>query len=118
MPEIKPGGYPTSWLCDTSHASCPLLMQWTAPTTGIAVCQSAIAVVERRKSPLGYQPPNRSPLLDGRFAIRKPRFGSTIMNDLSGSRTAVPWPRMSFIGLTAGDGHEQIPAELRTIMKI
>jgi hypothetical protein len=28
-------------------------MQWTAPTTGIAMCQSAVAVVERRESPLG-----------------------------------------------------------------
>ncbi len=59
-------------------------MQWTVPTTGIAMCQSAVAVVERRESRLGYQLPNRSPLLDGRFAIRKPTFASTIMNDPSG----------------------------------
>ena len=31
-----------------------LLMQWTAPTTGIAMCQSAVAIAERRESPLGY----------------------------------------------------------------
>ncbi len=31
---------------------CPVLMQWTAPTTGIAMCQSAVGSEERRESPL------------------------------------------------------------------
>ena len=34
---------------------CPLLMRWTAPATGIAMCQSAVAVVDRRESPFGYK---------------------------------------------------------------
>ena len=32
----------------------PLLMQWTAPTTGIAVCHRAVALEQQRKSAYGY----------------------------------------------------------------
>ena len=32
----------------------PLLMQWTSPTTGIAMDQNAVTVEERRESAYGY----------------------------------------------------------------
>ena len=33
-----------------------LLMQWTAPTAGIAMCQSVVAIADRRESAYGYEP--------------------------------------------------------------
>ena len=30
-------------------------MLWTAPTTGIAMCQSTIVIAERRESGYGYK---------------------------------------------------------------
>ena len=33
---------------------CPLLMQWTAPATGIAMCQIRLPVEEPRISAVGY----------------------------------------------------------------
>ncbi len=45
----------------------PLVMQWTAPITGIAMCQSAVAVVELRESAYGYTLPSRAATDDGCF---------------------------------------------------
>ncbi len=33
-----------------------LVMQWTAPTTGITMCRIGVSVDERRMSPFGYEP--------------------------------------------------------------
>ncbi len=38
-------------------AGCPVLMLWTAPTTGIAMCPIAVTVAERRESAYGYELP-------------------------------------------------------------
>jgi hypothetical protein len=36
-------------------AQCPFVMQWTAPTTGIAMCQNTVDVAERFESASGYK---------------------------------------------------------------
>ncbi len=38
------------------RTECRLLMQWTAPTAGIAMCHIAVAVEGRRESAYGYKP--------------------------------------------------------------
>ena len=40
-------------IADLLYALRLLLMQWTAPTTGIAMCQNAVAVEGRRESAYG-----------------------------------------------------------------
>ncbi len=44
-----------------SQQLCPLLMLWTAPNTGIAMCQNAVEVAERLESAYGYNLPSEPP---------------------------------------------------------
>ena len=39
----------------------PLLMQWTAPATGIAMCQVSESIDEPLMSPFGYKRTSRGP---------------------------------------------------------
>ncbi len=38
-----------------------LLMQWTAPTTGIAMYENAVAIADRRESAYGYKETSSGP---------------------------------------------------------
>ena len=40
-------------------------MLWTAPTTGIAMCQSAVAIEEQRESAFGYTQTSQAALRHG-----------------------------------------------------
>jgi hypothetical protein len=40
---------------------CPLLMQWTAPATGIAMCQNLVVIEERLESAFGYKQTSSHP---------------------------------------------------------
>ena len=57
-PNILGGAIDGVDLPNDFHSSprvCLLLMLWTAPATGIVMCQIAAAVVRRRESAYGYE---------------------------------------------------------------
>ena len=47
--------------------ACPFVMQWTAPTTGIAMCQSAFAVAKWHESAYGYARLSARGFRDGEY---------------------------------------------------
>ncbi len=49
---------------DFQHVSLvPLMMLWTAPATGVAMCQNAVDVAERLESAYGYKQTSSRPKL-------------------------------------------------------
>ncbi len=53
-------------------------MQWTAPTTGIAMCQIASAFEEPRESAYGYEPKFQSARCDGELGAESGPSGRNV----------------------------------------
>ncbi len=47
---------------DEQVLECPVMMQWTAPTTGISICQISVSIDEHPMSEIGYKRRFRPPL--------------------------------------------------------